>query len=252
MTLPSVSLVMPAFNEERRLPRVFDILATSAADDLRAAGLELTEVVIADDGSTDETAKLLFDAAADDPRLRALPPPHGGPRGKGAALRRGILATTSQYVLLSDVDLATPLAEAAALSERLRDGADVAIGSRDLPGSTLQNAPAYRKLIGRAFNRGVRAATGLPYRDTQCGFKLMRTGIAQELARTQLVPGFAWDVELLMRAQAAGLRVDEVPVCWVHDHDSRVRVVSAGARMGADVVRLSAALRGRSRRPPGT
>jgi hypothetical protein len=103
--------------------------------------------------------------------------------------------------------------------------------------------PHYRRLAGRAFNFGMRVLTGLPFRDTQCGFKLMPTDVAQALLREQLVSGFAFDVELLMRAHNAGLRVEEVPVVYVHDHDTRVSMASATTQMGRDVIRLAARLR---------
>ena len=106
-------------------------------------------------------------------------------------------------------------------------------------------APEYRKTIGRAFNAMVRRMTGLPFRDTQCGFKLMRTDTARELTRTQIVPGFAFDVELLMRARAGGLSIDEIPVVYLHDDDSKVNPLLASPRMALDVIRLVARLRRR-------
>lgn len=253
MSGSTAALVLPALNEERRLPAFFAALASRAPDDLRAAGLDLTQVVIADDGSSDRTAAIAAEAAAGDGRIVHLPRESGGRAGKGAALRRGILAAQSDLVLLCDVDLATPLAEAAKLHDRLQGGADIAIASRDLPDSVLENAERHRMFVGRVFNRVVRGLTGLPFRDTQCGFKLLRTADAKELASEQLVPGYAWDVELLLRARAAGLHVEEVPVRWRHDHDSRIRVTSASFRMAADLLKLRRALGGRSKaRPEGS
>jgi dolichyl-phosphate beta-glucosyltransferase len=242
---------MPALNEERRLPRLFETLGSTAGDALGAAGLELSQVLIADDGSSDRTAELIADAAARDPRIVRLPREPGGRAGKGAALRRGILAAEAELVLLSDIDLATPLSEAAKLNDRLRRGADLAIASRDLPGSALENAERHRTFIGRVFNGAVRGLTGLPFRDTQCGFKLLPTAVAKELASEQLISGYAWDIELLLRARNAGLRTEEVPVRWIHDHDSRVRMASAAFQMAADLLRLTRALGGRSRGRPG-
>jgi hypothetical protein len=134
--------------------------------------------------------------------------------------------------------MSTPLSELEKLWERLREGADVAIGSRDVTGSVIVHAPRYRKTIGRTFNFMVRRLTGLPFKDTQCGFKLMRTSTARTLLEHQLVTGYAFDVELLMRACALDLRVDEVPVTYVHDDDSRVNPLTASPRMALDLMRL--------------
>ncbi len=232
---------MPAYNEERRLARSLEVFEGSAAEEVAAAGLELREIVVVDDGSTDRTPDLLRAAAGRAPVI--TPQLRGGHNeGKGAAVAAGIGVARGELVLLSDVDLSTPLSEVAKLWSGLREGADLAIGSRDVPGSTVA-APEYRKTIGRAFNAMVRRLTGLPYRDTQCGFKLMRTETARELTKTQLVPGFAFDVELLMRARAAGLSIDEVPVVYLHDDDSKVNPLLASPRMALDVIRLVARLR---------
>jgi dolichyl-phosphate beta-glucosyltransferase len=205
-------------------------------------GLELLEVVVVDDGSTDRTPALLREAAVRDdvfaPLLRG-----GHNEGKGAALRAGAGAARGELTLFVDVDMSTPLAELAKLWRQLEDGADVAIGSRDVTGSVLVHAPWHRKYIGRVFNRLVRLLTGLPFKDTQCGFKLMRTDVARRLLEEQSVSGYAFDVELLMRARGLGLRIDEVPVTYIHDHDSRVNPVTAAPRMALDIVRLAWRLR---------
>ena len=184
-------------------------------------GLTLAEVVVVDDGSTDRTPEMLREAAARDgtfvPLLRG-----GANEGKGAALRAGAGVARGDLILFVDVDMSTPLGELEKLRARLDAGADLAIGSRDVTGSVLVHAPAHRKYIGRTFNLLVRRLTGLPFKDTQCGFKLMRTDVARGLLAEQSVGGFAFDVELLMRARALGLRVDEVPVTYIHDDDSRV------------------------------
>jgi glycosyltransferase involved in cell wall biosynthesis len=205
-------------------------------------GLELLEVVVVDDGSTDRTADLVREAAERDGTFR--PVLWGGSNeGKGAALRAGAAAARGELTLFVDVDMSTPLSELEKLLTRIQEGADVAIGSRDVPGSVVVRAPAHRKHIGRTFNFLVRRATGLPFRDTQCGFKLMRTDTARTLLEHQLVSGYAFDVELLMRARALGLNVAEVPVTYVHDHDSRVNPLTASPRMALDVLRLVYRLR---------
>jgi dolichyl-phosphate beta-glucosyltransferase len=238
LTLPSVSIVVPAYNEERRLAGLLGVLESSAAADLAAIGLELLEIVIVDDGSRDRTGEILHEAAARNGLLVPLDR-GGGNEGKGAALAAGVDAARGELALLIDVDLSTPLSELGKLAERLERGADVAIASRDLPGSVVVNAPEHRKQIGRAFNLIVRVLTGLPFRDTQCGFKLMRTPTARALLREQLVPGFAFDVELLLRARAMGLSIAEVPVTYIHDRDSKVNPLAAAPRMAVDVLRLA-------------
>lgn len=239
---PTLSLVIPAFNEEERLPALIEVLATSAASAVRRAGTELLEVLIVDDGSDDGTPKILREAAAGDERLRPVIEFEEN-RGKGAAFAAGVERARGDYVLLADVDLSTPLEELPKLTAAVRDGADIAIGSRAVEGAVVERGPKHRKLTGSAFNSVVRLLTGLRLRDTQNGFKLFRADVVRRLVREQDCPGFAFDVELLMRADRAGLRIDEVPVSYLHDSRSSVRVVSASAAMLRDVSALAYRLR---------
>ena len=232
-----VTLVFPAYNEASRLPALFEALTSSAAVDLERGGLRLREVVIVDDGSRDGTGALLAAAAARDPRIRALSPWDAN-RGKGAALKAGIEASSSELSLLVDIDLSTPLSDAPKLSAALRERGDpIAIGSRKLGGARVV-APRHRRLLGAGFNLAVRALTGLRFADTQSGFKLLETEVARELVREQIAQGFAFDVELLMRARLAGYGVVEVPVSYVHDDRSKLRVTSSSFEMARDVLRL--------------
>lgn len=245
----TLSLVIPAYNEEARLPALLHVLARSAAGAVEAAGMSLQETLIVDDGSDDGTRKILEDAQAEQPRLRAVLDNERN-RGKGAAVASGVLAARGDYVLIADVDLSTPLDELGKLTEAMRAGADVAIGSRAVEGALVERGPAHRKLLGKAFNGTVRMLTGLDVRDTQCGFKLLRKPVAQHLLAVQICPGFAYDVELLLRADKAGLRIAEVPVTYLHDSRSRVRVVSASVKMLRDVCSLSYRLRVRDEAAP--
>ncbi len=247
LTRATLSLVIPAFDEEARLPGLLDALAGSAQEAVEGAGFELLETLIVDDGSGDRTAEILSAAAAADRRLK---PVLGFSRneGKGAAVAAGVEQAAGEYVLLADVDLSTPLEELEKLATAVRDGFDLAIGSRAVPGAVVERGPMHRQLTGTAFNGAVRMLTGLDVRDTQCGFKLMRTAVARDLLAEQICPGFAFDVELLMRADLAGLRIAEVPVLYVHDSRSRVRVMSASVQMLRDISRLAYRLR-RSARP---
>jgi dolichyl-phosphate beta-glucosyltransferase len=244
---PTLSIVIPALNEEDRLPRLLEVLMTSAADTAERAGFSFLEAVIVDDGSTDRTWEVLRAAAAADSRVR---PMRGEPRnlGKGAALAAALAATRGEFALQVDVDLATPLEELPKLGSAIRQGADIAIGSRVAWGAVVEG-PRHRKLLGWGFNFLVRRITGLPFRDTQCPFKLMRTAVAHELLDEHICPGFAYDVDLLLRARIAGLRVVEAPVNYTHDPSSRVRIAADSRRMFVDVVRMARRIRTERRSP---
>jgi dolichyl-phosphate beta-glucosyltransferase len=243
--MQTLSLVIPAFNEEERLPALLEVLSTSADAAVERAGFELVETLIVDDGSTDRTAEALREAQPMHPKLKPVLD-LGENRGKGGAIASGVSRAEAEYVLLADVDLSTPLEELHKLADALRDGADVAIGSRAVPGAVVERGPAHRRLTGWAFNQAVRMMTGLGVQDTQCGFKLLRSSEAKELLAEQTCAGFAFDVELLLRADMAGLRIAEVPVLYIHDRRSSVRVASASLQMLRDVGGL--ALRARHSR----
>ncbi len=241
--MATISIVVPSFNEEARLPALLAELDRAAATATAAAGFELREVLIVDDGSSDRSREILRQAEGRHPRVRAVLD-YEDNRGKGAAVATGIRHAEGDFVLIVDVDLSTPLGELAKLAAA-RGEAPLVVGSRALDDSIVERGPAHRKLLGRGFNATVRALTGLRVRDTQCGFKLIETGLARELVAEQICPGFAYDVELLLRAEAAGVRVLEVPVLYVHDSRSRVRVASSTARMLRDVIVLSRRIRPR-------
>jgi glycosyltransferase involved in cell wall biosynthesis len=243
---PTVSLVIPSYNEERRLPRLADALRTSAGADLADAGLDLIEAIVVDDGSLDSSADVLRREAPATPVLEPLIR-EGANQGKGAAVKVGAERARGDLVLMSDVDLAAPLAEARKLREAIDAGAAVAIGSRALDRGAVTGIPLRRQLMGRAFNRLVRTLSGLPYRDTQCGFKLIRADVARDLLTEQLAPGFAFDVEVLMRAHRRGIAVAEVPIAYHHDPDSTIHAAGASIGMARDVARLARALRRRGR-----
>lgn len=252
--MTSLSLVIPAFNEEARLPALLRTLE-SAPDVVAAAGMDLLEVLIADDGSTDGTKETLRAAADKNPMLRPLLQ-FDRNRGKGAAVAAGVMEARADYVLLADVDFSTPLEELGKLVAAIREGADLAIGSRAVAGAEVDRGPAHRKLSGKAFNGAVRVLTGLRLHDTQCGFKLIPTPLAKVLLADQICPGFAFDVELLLRADQAGGTIVEVPVIYIHDDRSRVNVASASLQMLKDVCALSYRIRmrgeGRVAVPPAS
>jgi dolichyl-phosphate beta-glucosyltransferase len=234
-----VSLVVPLRNEELRLGPFVAAVEPLVGLPL-SPGLVLEQVVLVDDGSTDRTGDLLVALVARTGWTVVAASTVS--RGKGDAVARGARAAASPWLLLSDVDLAAPLGEAVKLVAAIDQGATIAIGSRDVTGAAV-TAPAARMVVGRAFNAMVRAATGLPIRDTQCGFKLLPTDVAVSLLSSLLTPGLAFDVELLMRARMAGHPVAEVPIVYHHGADSRVRPVVHAFGMGRDVLRLTYRLR---------
>ena len=243
----TLSLVIPAYNEEARLPALLETLASSAEGAAADAGLRLAEILIVDDGSTDRTREMLGAAAAENHQLRpVLDFPEN--RGKGAAFAAGVERARGDYVLLADVDLSTPLEELGKLTAAIRAGADIAVGSRAVAGAVVERGPLHRKVLGNSFNSAVRLLTGLRLRDTQNGFKLFPTATVRRLVADQTCPGFAFDVELLMCADREGLRIAEVPILYLHDSRSSVRVGSAGARMLRDVGGLAYRMRIRDQR----
>lgn len=248
--MATLSLVIPAYNEEARLPDLLMAIEASADSAVAESGFELLEVLVVDDGSEDRTAEILRRAEAESPKLKAVLGA-GENRGKGAAVASGVARAGGDYVLLTDVDLSTPLDELPKLAEAVRAGAAIAIGSRAVEGAIVERGPVHRKFLGKGFNGVVRLLTGLDLKDTQCGFKLLPTSEARSLLAGQHCPGFAFDVELLMRADQAGLSIAEVPVLYLHDSRSSVDVRSASLQMLRDVCGLAYRLRfrGEVRRP---
>ncbi len=229
---PRLSVVIPAFNEEDRLPGTLArIAAFLAAED----GWLPAEIVVADDGSTDRTIAVA-EAFAAPPgvTLRVVRLPHN--RGKGAAVRTGVLASEGEQVLVSDADLATPIEELDTLASR---GVDLAVGSRGLRRELItRRQPLPRDVLGRVFNLAIRLLGLTTLSDTQCGFKLIDGELARRLAAVQRLDSFAFDIELLARAERAGARIAEVPVRWAHVEDSRVRALRHGSAMVLDALRV--------------
>ena len=237
MPARTLSIVAPAYNEERRLPALIERVKAGAGTWLQSAGLTLHELIVVDDGSVDRTAWLLEHEARTGAHLRPISLDRH--RGKGAAVRAGMLAASGQLSLLTDVDMSTPLDEVEKLTGVLDAGFDLVLGSRAVPGAELPvRQRRYRELAGKGFNRLLRLSTGLPFLDTQCGFKLLRTDAAHTLFALQRLEGYAYDAELCVNALRLGLRVTEVPVRWSHDPDSRVRLAGSAWPIVVDLFRL--------------
>lgn len=232
--MPSVatelSIVIPAYNEERRLGPTLDRIADYCA----GRGLA-HEILVVDDGSTDRTSELVETHGA--PGLRLLRQPAN--RGKGAALKAGVTASAGERVLVTDADLSAPIGELERLEPRLAGGADVVIGSRAAPGARLdRRQPIYRELMGKTFNRIIRLLGVRGLSDTQCGFKLFTGAAARDLFPRLTVDGFAYDVELVWLARRRGYRVEEVGVAWSDSGESRVHALRDSAAMLRDVIRM--------------
>jgi glycosyltransferase involved in cell wall biosynthesis len=209
----SLSIIIPAYNEAKRLPA--SLVKVRAY--LDAARWEFAEVLVVDDGSTDDTAQVARDAGA-----RVLPNP--GNRGKGYSVKHGILEAKGEWALFTDADLSTPIGEVEKLWSAVeREGATVAVGSRAVDRSLVGvHQPPLREAVGRVFNLAMRLITGLHFKDTQCGFKLFQTSAGREVFSRQLLDGFGFDVEVLFIAGKRGLRAVEVPVRWDNVEGTKV------------------------------
>ncbi len=226
---PDLSIVIPAFNEEARLPDSLSKLAEFIESEGRHA-----EIIVADDGSLDDTARVVERWKDRGVLYERLP----ANRGKGAACRAGVARSSGKHVLLTDADLSTPITEIARLEAALPPSG-LAIGSRAVAGADIERRqPLYRVAMGKTFNRIIWLLGARGIHDTQCGFKLIDGGVARELFADILTDGFAFDVELLWLAQQRGYPVAEVGVRWSNSPDSRVDPLIDPPRMIRDILRF--------------
>jgi dolichyl-phosphate beta-glucosyltransferase len=231
-TAPRLSIVIPAYNEEQRLPRTVEQIERYL--DSRQPSYEL---ILVDDGSIDGTRQVM-DAAADrNPKVRieALP----ANRGKGRALATGVATARGEEVLVTDADLSTPIEELEKLEAALNSGAGVAIASRSISGSRVEIAqPIYRVLMGKVFNLIVQAVLLPGIWDTQCGFKLFRADVARPVFAALTTDGFGYDPEVLFLAKRRGVRIVEVPVVWRNSAPTKVMPIRSSVDMFKHVVRV--------------
>ncbi len=233
-----LTLVMPVYKEHRRLDKsIRQVIAFMSAE--RENGIDV-DVIFVDDGSPDDSAAIVNTIIADmaDPDIRLLR--YERNQGKGFAVKTGILAAEGDMILMSDADLSTPLEDWRKLKDALDNGADIACGSRAVHGAHIGKAPPlHRRILSRVFNILVRLSGVHGIRDTQCGFKLFRSGQAKEIFSRLRIKRFAFDVEMIAMARDFGFKVVEVPVRWDYSGHSTVRVFTSGGRMLFDVFNLA-------------
>jgi dolichyl-phosphate beta-glucosyltransferase len=221
---PGLSVVLPVYNEALVLERTFGELLPFF-DRLEGVAGDF-EVVCVDDGSRDASREILARAAAADPRVRVCALPAN--RGKGAAVREGVLLARGAVVLFMDADLSTPLAETGAFLAALAAGSDVAIGNRRAPGSDIRrHQPWIRQSLGKGFTLLSRLLLVPGVHDFTCGFKAFRAQAARDIFRRSTLDGWAFDAELVVIAAEQGKRVVQLPVTWRHEDDTKVRLGSA-------------------------
>jgi dolichyl-phosphate beta-glucosyltransferase len=225
MERPIYSIIIPAYNETSRIGNALTQVLRCVHERKWAA-----EILVVDDGSVDNTAAIVREVATAHPEVRLIE--NGENRGKGYSVRNGVLSALGDIVMFTDADLSSPIKEAELLFDALRSGADIAIGSRwlDRKRQTMRQ-PLYRQFFGRCFNGVTRLVMGLPFADTQCGFKAFRRPVAQTIFQLQRIERWGFDPELLFIALKRGYTIREVPVTWGHDERSRISYLRDGWKM---------------------
>lgn len=225
-----LSIIIPAHNEAERLPPTLEKIEAFLKQQTYSA-----EVLVIENGSHDDTLKVANKFADKMENLRVF---QEGQRGKGLAVRRGMLEATGQYRFLCDADLSMPIEQVNRFLPPVLDSVDVAIGSRELPGSERYDEPGFRHLVGRIFNTMVRWMVLPGLQDTQCGFKCFRAEVAETVFPLQTLGGMSFDAEVLFIARKKGFQIQEIPIDWYFNPDSRVRLVKDSMRMGIDLLTI--------------
>ena len=229
MTPPTfLSIVIPAHNEEHRLPPTL-----KTVDAFLERQSYTSEVIIVENGSQDLTAVVTEAFVADHPRTRLI---REAGRGKGLAVRRGMLEAKGEYRFICDADLSMPIDEVAKFLPPERGDYDVAIGSREAPGARRFNEPPYRHFQGRVFSNLVKLFAVPGFEDTQCGFKMFKGEIATDIFKVQVFNGMSFDVEALFIARKRGYKIIEVPIDWYYQAESRVHPILDPLRMFRDIL----------------
>lgn len=232
--MASISIVLPAYNEEARLPATLAAILSY----LETRGWSHSEVLVVNDGSADGTAAVVEQFRAKHPQVRLIENP--GNRGKGYSVRHGMLEACGDWVLFSDSDLSAPIEELDTLLKAAEArGALVVIGSRALDRKLIKiHQSWFRETAGRIFNLMMRISTGLPFSDTQCGFKLFKRQAAHEVFRRQKIERWGFDAEVLFIARKLGYKTIEVPVRWSHSEGTKISMFRDSVNMFVDLLRV--------------
>jgi len=225
---PFLSIIIPAHNEENRLPDTLEQVFAFLKQQTFAA-----EVVVVENGSRDRTHELAQEFAQRHPNLRVL---QNNQRGKGLAILRGVREAKGEYVFLCDADLSMPVDEISKFIPPQLNNIEIAIGSREAPGAVRYDEPYYRHLTGRVFNTLIRLLVLPTLQDTQCGFKCIRAEVARDIFRYQTLTGWAFDVELLYIAKLHHYQIIEIPIDWHFNADSKISVLRDSTRMFLDLL----------------
>ena len=227
MTSPFLSIVIPAHNEERRLPHALEqIYAYLQSQDYTA------EVLVVENGSSDRTYELALDLAQQYKNLRIL---KGEQAGKGQAVCHGMLEARGEYRFMCDADLSMPIDELGKFIPTNTEQIDITIASREAPGAIRYNEPEYRHRGGRLVNFAIRLLILPDFHDTQCGFKCFRAAVAEDIFPYQTLPGWSFDIEILYIARKRGYRISEVPIHWYFDPDTKLRAFKDALLMLRDI-----------------
>ena len=230
MNQPLLSIIIPAHNEEKRLPPTLEqVFAFLEQQNYEA------EVLVIENGSTDRTYEIAQDFASQHQNLRVI---RADGRGKGLAVQRGMLEARGQYRLMCDADLSMPVNEIAKFLSHADSGFDIAIASREAPGARRIDEPQYRHLMGRVFNLIVRILAIPGIQDTQCGFKVFRREVARDVFRLQTIDGWGFDVEMLFIARRHGYKLIEVPITWYYRPQTKISPIRDSINMVVEVLRV--------------
>jgi glycosyltransferase involved in cell wall biosynthesis len=231
---PFLSIIIPAYNEEQRLPDTLEQALT-----FLSAQSYRSEILIVENASQDNTLQIAEKFAAqrhtEDLPIKVLQEPR---RGKGSAVKSGIFASSGEYRFMCDADLSMPVSEFNRFFPPVLADFDIAIASREAPGAVRYNEPTYRHLVGRVFNTLIRVLALPKLNDTQCGFKCFKAGIAEELFNQMTITGWSFDVEILYLAQRRGYRIVEVPIPWYYNPDSHISVLEDSTQMALDIFKI--------------
>jgi glycosyltransferase involved in cell wall biosynthesis len=234
LSKPFLSLIIPAYNEERRLPgtleQVFAFLSSQSYQ---------SEILIVENASQDNTFQVAEEFAArchtDQLPVHVL---QERQRGKGSAVKMGMFASSGDYRFMCDADLSMPVTEINRFFPPALVDADIAIASREAPGAVRYNEPTYRHLVGRVFNTLIRVLALPTLNDTQCGFKCFRGDIVEGLFKDMTITGWSFDVEILYFAQRRGYRIQEIPIPWYFNPESHISVVKDSTQMALDIFKI--------------